>query len=169
MKNIVLIGMPGAGKSTIGVLLAKTLKMPFVDTDLIIQQQKDSYLQEIIDKHGIEDFLDIEEGIVSDLNVQRHVIATGGSVVYRENTMNQLKRNGLVIYLALPFIVIEERVNNIKTRGIAMNKSQTLREIYSQRTPLYEKYADITIRCNNRSMESIVDEISTTISPLFMV
>lgn len=159
MKNIVLIGMPGAGKSTIGVLLAKALKMPFIDTDLLIQQREDSFLQEIIENRGIDTFLNIEEEVVLGINVRGHVIATGGSVVYRENAMNHLRKNGIVIYLELPFTEIERRLSNIKTRGIAMNKTQTLLDVYNGRTPLYKKYQDKTIRCGFRSMESIVEEI----------
>lgn len=159
MKNVVLIGMPGAGKSTIGVLLAKALKMPFIDTDLLIQRQKDSFLQEIIENQGIEAFLNIEEEVILGLNVQGNVIATGGSVVYGKNAMNHLKKNGIVIYLELPFHEIERRLNNIKTRGIAMNKTQTLRDVFFERRTLYEKYQDKTILCGTRSMESIVEEI----------
>jgi len=159
MKNVVLIGMPGAGKSTVGVLLAKALKMPFIDTDLLIQRQEDNFLQEIIENKGIEAFLNIEEEVVLSIDVRGHVIATGGSVVYRENAMNHLKKNGVVIYLELPFSEIERRLKDIKTRGIARRKSRPLMDVYNERVPLYEKYSNKTIHCGTRGMESIVEEI----------
>ncbi|NLK96646.1 shikimate kinase [Defluviitalea saccharophila] len=159
MKNIVLIGMPGAGKSTLGVILAKTLKMPFVDTDLIIQQTQNRLLQEIIEEDGIDVFLSIEEKAILDLDVQGSVIATGGSVVLKPEGMKHLKENGFVVYLQLPYMEIEKRIRNITTRGIVMQKGQTLLQVYDERVPLYEKYGDAMIRCMGKNMEQITKEV----------
>lgn len=159
MKNIVLIGMPGAGKSTLGVILAKTLNMPFLDTDLIIQQKENKLLQEIISSKGIDEFLSIEEKVILDLNTKRSVIATGGSVVFKKEAMKHLKENGLIIYLKLPYKEIEKRIHNITTRGIVMKEGKTLLQVYDERVPLYEKYADNTILCMGKSMERIVEEV----------
>ena len=159
-KNIVLIGMPGAGKSTVGVLLAKTLNKPFIDTDLLIQQKEKDFLQNIIRKKGIDGFLSIEESVILGTNFENHVIATGGSVVYSEKSMEHLKKNGLAIYLNLKFETLEKRIKNIKSRGIAMGKNQDLKDLYTARIPLYEKYSDFTINCNNKGMEDIITEIS---------
>ena len=159
MKNIVLIGMPGAGKSTLGVILAKTLKMPFVDTDLIIQQTQNRLLQEIIEEDGIDAFLSIEEKAILDLDIQGSVIATGGSVVLKPEGMKHLKENGFVVYLQLPYMEIEKRIRNITTRGIVMQKGQTLLQVYDERVPLYEKYGDAMIRCMGKNMEQITKEV----------
>jgi shikimate kinase len=159
MKNIVLIGMPSAGKSTLGVLLAKSLCMPFTDTDLIIQEKENMLLQDIINNFGIDHFLEVEEKVILDCNFTNHIVATGGSVVYSELAMEHLKKNGIVIYLKLDYKEIEQRLNNIKTRGVAITAGQTLKDLYDIRTPLYEKYADITVDCSNKDMEASVEEI----------
>ncbi|GAE88522.1 shikimate kinase [Acetivibrio straminisolvens] len=157
--NIVLIGMPGAGKSTIGVLLAKAMKMPFIDIDLLIQQKYNKYLQEIIDDVGVKEFLSIEEKAALELNVKNHVIATGGSMIYNNSALNHLKKDGVLVYLQLRYDEIESRIANISSRGIAMEKGQTLIGLYSERVPLYEKHADITVNCSGKDMEVIVTEI----------
>jgi len=159
-KNIVLIGMPGAGKSTIGVLLAKTLNKPFIDTDLLIQQKEKDFLQNIIKTKGIDGFLSIEEGVILETDFENHVIATGGSVVYSEKAMEHLKKNGLAVYLNLTLETIEKRIKNIKSRGIAMEKNQSLQNLYTARKPLYEKYSNFTINCDNKGMEDIIMEIT---------
>ena len=159
-RNIVLIGMPGVGKSTVGVLLAKTLKRPFLDTDLVIQTREDRYLQEIIEQDGMEGFLDIEERAICDLRVRGHVIATGGSVVYLPRAMAHLKEAGLLIYLALPSKELETRVTNITTRGIAMRPGQSLADLYAERLPLYEQYAHITIDTSGSTPEEVVTRLS---------
>lgn len=158
-SNIVLIGMPGAGKSTVGVLLAKALKMPFADTDLLLQQQQSLHLQEIINNSGLDSFLRLEEKLVTGLNLENHVIATGGSVIYSEPAILHLKKKGLLIYLHLKYYQIERRINNITTRGIAMQQDQTLSDLYRERVPLYKKHAEITIDCSRKHIESIVAEI----------
>ena len=157
--NIVLIGMPGAGKSTIGVLLAKALKMPFIDTDLLIQQKYNMFLQDIIDKYGIKRFLSIEEEVAVSIDLKNHVIATGGSVVYSDAALKHFKRDGFVVYLKLRFDEIEKRISNISSRGIAKEKDKTLMELYNERIPLYEKYADITVNCSDMNIEASVSEI----------
>jgi shikimate kinase len=148
MKNIVLIGMPGAGKSTMGVILAKTLGRNFIDTDIMAQEITGRLLQEIIDDEGTGAFLETEEKTVLSLHGRHAVIATGGSVVFSGKAMDHLKKDGVVIYLKISFDEMVRRLNNITTRGIVLVAGQSLREMYDQRVPLYEKYADITIDCD---------------------
>ena len=164
-RNVVLIGMPGAGKSTIGVLLAKTLGMSFVDTDLIIQQREGRLLQDIINKDGIEKFLAIEEAVILGLNVEAHIVATGGSVIYSDAAVSCLKKNGILVYLQLEFEDIDERIKNITSRGIAMSHGQQLAELYAEMVSLYEKFADVTISCTGKDVEDIVAQIKP-MSPL---
>ena len=158
-SNIILIGMPGAGKSTIGVLLAKAVKKPFIDTDLLIQQQENRYLQDIINNDGLDAFIKIEESIIFGIRAENHIIATGGSVVYSKASMEHLKSKGILVYLDLKFFLIERRIKNIKTRGIALKDRQTLKSLYRERLPLYKSYADIVIDCSHKHIETIVDEI----------
>ncbi len=158
-SNIILIGMPGAGKSTIGVLLAKAVKKPFIDTDLLIQQQENRYLQDIINNDGLDAFIKIEESIIFGIRAENHIIATGGSVVYSKASMEHLKSKGILVYLDLKLFLIERRIKNIKTRGIALKDGQTLKSLYRERLPLYKSYADIVIDCSHKHIETIVDEI----------
>ena len=158
-SNIILIGMAGAGKSTIGVLLAKALSRNFLDTDVFIQAVFKKTLQEIIDKQGVEAFCKIEEEYVTCIDIKNAVIATGGSVVYSEKAMKHLSGIGLIIHLDLDYDTIEKRVTDLYTRGVVMEKGQTLRILYEKRQPLYRKYAQITIDCLNKTHENIVDEI----------
>ncbi len=160
MKNIVLIGMPGAGKSTVGVLLAKTLKRPFIDTDLLIQTRADRYLQEIIATDGIERFLDLEAETVRALDVAGAVIATGGSVAYREAAMRHLRAHGTVVYLDAACTTIEARVRNIATRGIARQPGQSICDLYAERHPLYCRYADLTLSTDDWPLEAVVTELT---------
>ncbi|MFA4824047.1 MAG: shikimate kinase [Methanoregula sp.] len=159
MKNIILIGMPGAGKSTAGVILAKTLGMKFTDTDLMIQEQAGRLLQKIIDEDGPDAFKKIEEETIQSLHRLNTVIATGGSVVFYENAMAHLKKDGIVVYLKISYEEMENRLKNITTRGIVLVAGQSLRHMYDQRIPLYEKYADITIDCSKEDFEIIVKRI----------
>ena len=157
--NIVLIGMSGAGKSTLGVLLAKTLGMDFVDTDIVIQQTSGRLLQEIIDRDGPEKFLQTEEAVISGLNMQNSVIATGGSVVYSKRAMDALKSSGRVVYLDVPYKTIEKRLKNIAGRGIVITKGKGLKEVYAERVPLYQKYGDVAVHCGGKDIEGCVREI----------
>ena len=159
MSNIVLIGMPGCGKSTVGVILAKTLGIGFVDTDLIIQQREKRLLQEIIDSEGIEKFLDCEADAVKSMNCENTVVATGGSVVFREDCMKHLKENGKIFFLNVSLPEIKSRLDNINTRGVAADKSQTIDDIFNQRYPLYEKFADYILDLNNSNVEETVEKI----------
>ncbi len=157
--NIVLIGMPGCGKSTVGVILAKTLGVGFTDTDLIIQQREKRLLQDIIDTDGIEKFLDIEAEAVKSLDCENCVIATGGSVVFREEAVNHLKKNGKIVYLNVSVDEIKRRLSNISTRGIAAQKGKTVDEIFNERAALYEKYADCVIDSTDSTVEKTVEKI----------
>ncbi len=160
-KNAVLIGMPGAGKSTIGVLLAKTLGFEFVDTDLVIQRRTGRLLQEIIDTDGIEEFLREEElAVLSVCKAERAVIATGGSAVYGEESMQKLKEKGRVYYLSLSLEEVEKRLVNIKTRGIAMRRDERIEDVFKNRRALYERYADFTVFCGGKTTEDVVHEIT---------
>lgn len=159
MANIILIGMPGCGKSTVGVILAKTLGIGFVDTDLIIQQREGRLLQNIIDTDGIDYFLDCEAEAVKSLACDNTVIATGGSVVYRESAVKHLKNNGKIIYLDVSLDEIKRRLDNISTRGIAAKKNKSIEDIFNERTALYEKYADIKISLHLTTVEQAVEQI----------
>ncbi len=158
-SNVVLIGMPGAGKSTIGVLLAKAMRKRFVDTDLLVQQKYGMFLQDIIDKHGLEKFLQMEERVVVDLDVKDHVIATGGSVIYSNSAINHLKRDSTLVYLKLRFDEIDRRLTDTTSRGIVKENEKSLVDLYNERVPLYEKHADIVFNCSNKHMEDIVSGI----------
>jgi shikimate kinase len=158
-SNIVLIGMPGAGKSTVGVLLAKALGRSFLDTDIYIQTVEEKELQEIIDEKGLKEFCRIEESHIICIDIKNAVIATGGSAVYSEKVMQHLEEDGIIIHLDLPFEEVQRRISNLYTRGVVMEKGQTLAGLYEKRQPLYKKYADITINCEKKTHEQIVDEI----------
>ncbi|MDY0266947.1 MAG: shikimate kinase [Methanimicrococcus sp.] len=159
-KNIVLIGMPGSGKSTTGVLLAKSLGFSFLDTDLLLQEQTGMLLQNLVDSKGFFGFVDIEEQILSELNVSNTVISTGGSVIYGEKTMRRLKQIGTVIFLNVSFPEIMRRIKNISTRGIALKDGQSLENLYAERLPLYQKYADLTVSGDNQTVEELVTRIT---------
>ncbi len=156
MDNLILIGMPGAGKSTIGVLLAKELLYSFMDTDLLIQERESRALQTIIDSDGLKNFLIKEEEALLSVNVKKTVIATGGSAVYSQSGITHLKKNGITIYIDLPFSEINRRINNMSSRGIAMPGGMTLFDLYNERVPLYKKYADITADCSGIDIEKSV-------------
>lgn len=144
-NNLVLIGMPGVGKSTIGVILAKIIGYHFLDSDLVIQERENRLLHQIISKEGTEGFLKIEDAVNASLDVERTVIATGGSVVYCENAMKHLKEIGQVVYLKADYPTIEKRLGNLEKRGVALKPGQTLKDLYEERTKLYEKYADTIV------------------------
>lgn len=163
-NNIVLIGMPGAGKSTIGVVLAKKLGYTFVDSDLVIQEKEHMLLHEIISQKGLDGFNEIENKINSQLDVSHSVIATGGSVIYGKEAMQHLSHIGTVVYLRLPFDELVQRLGDLEERGVSMRPEQTLRDLYKERTPLYEKYAAITIDCSDSSIREIVGQIADKVN-----
>ena len=165
-KNIVLIGMPGAGKSTAGVLLAKTLGMTFFDTDLLIQKKEGRFLQDIINSEGLDKFMAIEERAVLELSTEGSVIATGGSVVYSSEAIAHLKENSVIVYLKHGLYKIEQRIGNAETRGLAMKPGQSLSDLFKERTPLYERYADVTVNCSGKHMEVLIKDISKKVTPL---
>lgn len=159
MNNIVLIGMPGVGKSTIGVVLAKKMGFSFVDSDLLIQEREGRLLHEIIEEEGLEGFRRIEEEVNASIQRKNAVIATGGSAIYGEKAMEHLKEIGVVIYLKLPYEELVNRLGDLEERGVAMKENQTLKELMEERSPLYEKYADLTIDCHEKQIREIVEEI----------
>ena len=164
--NIVLIGMPGAGKSTLGVLLAKALGMGFLDTDIVIQQREGRVLQDIIDRDGVDVFLNCEQRAICSVDVYSCVVATGGSAVYSDEAMHHLSRNGTIVFLRAPYEEISRRLRDISTRGVVLKNGADLRQTYDERAPLYEKYADITVDCSEESMESSLNEIIKKLRPL---
>lgn len=165
-ENIVLIGMPGVGKSTVGVILAKVLGYQFIDADLVIQKRENRLLHEIISEEGLDGFLKAEENanIYIAQNEEKSIVATGGSVVYCEKAMQELKKTGRVIYLELEYDQLKKRLGNLKGRGVVLKDGQDLRGLYEERIPLYEKYADLTVNEKNldveQTLQKIVDRLS---------
>ena len=162
-NNIVLIGMPGVGKSTIGVILAKILGYKFVDSDLVIQQEEKRLLREIIAREGVDGFIAVENRINSRLKAENSVIATGGSVVYCEEAMEHLKSIGTVVYLKLSLNALSKRLGNLKGRGVLLREGQNLTDLYEERTPLYEKYADIVIDEEGKDLEASLEILLKTL------
>lgn len=157
--NIVLIGMPGVGKSTVGVVLAKALGYNFVDADLVIQQQTGKLLCELIAEHGTEGFLEIEDEVNSRVEGHKAVIATGGSAVYCANAMEHYKEIATVLYLSVSYETLEERLGDLKNRGVVLNDGQTLKDLYDERTAYYEKYADVTVNEEGLSIRETIDAV----------
>lgn len=154
MNNITLIGMPGAGKSTLGVVLAKVLGYQFLDSDLLIQKEEKRKLSAIIAEEGIEGFKEIEDRVNASIEAEETIIATGGSVVYCEKAMEHLQSIGRVVYLKLSYKTISKRLGDLKGRGVVLKEGQTLKGLYDERTPLYEKYADIVIDEEGKDLEA---------------
>ncbi|MDR1769778.1 MAG: shikimate kinase [Hungatella sp.] len=167
LDNITLIGMPASGKSTVGVLLAKRLGYSFVDVDIVIQEQEGCLLKEIIAKEGQEGFLAVENRINAGLNVQHSVIAPGGSVIYGKEAMEHLKEISTVVYLKLSYESLEERLGNLVDRGVVLKDGMTLRDLYEERVPYYEKYADITIDENGLDAGKTVDSLRAIMEERF--
>ena len=164
-SNIVLIGMPGAGKSTVGVILAKHTSRDFVDTDLLIQTSERRPLQKILDENGHIALREIEERILLSLDLTHHVIATGGSAAYSDEAMKHLKKNGIVVFLHVPFAEILERVRDFDTRGIARAPEQSFADLFEERYVLYRKYADLTIACEGLNQEQVSQTICRRMGP----
>ena len=157
--NIVLIGMPGVGKSTVGVILAKMIGYQFTDADLLIQKQEGKLLHEIIAEKGTDGFIEIEERVNASIEASHTIIATGGSVVYGKKAMEHLSRIGTVVYLKVPYDTLEKRLEDIKGRGVVLKEGQTLRTLYDERTPLYEKYAAIEFSEDGLNVEQTVEKL----------
>ena len=157
--NIVLIGMPSCGKSTIGVVLAKAMGYRFVDSDLVIQDRTGKLLHEIIEKEGLEAFNRIENDVNMSLDYHKAVIATGGSVVYGKEAMEHLKDIATVIYIKLPYDTLQDRIGDLNERGVSIKEGMTFKELYEERVPLYEKYADITVDETNMSVEETMEQV----------
>lgn len=157
--NIVLIGMPGVGKSTVGVILAKVMGYQFIDADIVIQQQEGRLLHEIIEEEGTEGFIQVENRVNASLSASHAIIATGGSVVYGKEAMEHLREIGTVVYLEVSFPVLEKRLADIKGRGVVLKEGQNLYDLYLERTPLYESYADIRISETGLDIEQTVEQI----------
>lgn len=159
MRNIILIGMPAVGKSTVGVIVAKRLGYEFVDTDLLIQKQEKKLLREIIDEVGNEGFLAIENQVNRDLYVERTVIAPGGSIVYCKEAMEHYRQIGIIIYLKASYEEIEKRIRNAKHRGVVLKDGQELRDVYEERVKLFEKYADYTVEETGIGLDETIDRV----------
>ena len=156
-NNIVLIGMPGVGKSTVGVILAKVLGYQFLDADLLIQEQEGKLLKDIIAEVGTDGFIQVENRVNASINCEKTIIATGGSVIYGQEAMEHLKEIGTVVYLEVPYKTIEKRLSDIKGRGVVLKDGQTLYDLYMERTPLYEKYADLRVCEDGLNVEQTVE------------
>ena len=159
MKNIVFIGMPASGKSTVGVVVAKRLGYKFVDTDLVIQEVEKRLLKEIIAEEGNEGFLRIEDRVNAEIQEERAVISPGGSVVYCENAMRHYKETGMIVYLHTSYETLSNRLHNAKNRGVVLKDGQTLKDLYEERTALFERYADLTISEEGRDLEETIEEV----------
>lgn len=157
--NIILIGMPGSGKSTVGVILAKMMSRPYLDTDILIQLITKCSLQEIVDSKGHMALRKIEEDVLLDINCRNHVIATGGSAAYSEPAMIHLKKNGLVVFLDATLATLKSRIKNYETRGLAKRPEQSFLDLFNERHELYNRYADIVIPCDASSQEEVAETI----------
>ncbi|WP_323844672.1 shikimate kinase [Microbulbifer magnicolonia] len=165
-KSIVLIGMPGAGKSTLGVLLAKELALDFVDTDVLIQLREGKTLQEIMNESDYLNLRRIEGEVIADADLPNHVIATGGSAVYSEEGMANLRRFGPVVFLNCSADELRRRIHNYESRGIAKAPGQSFEELFAERQALYRKYADITVGCDGRDLQQVLDQVIEELNPV---
>lgn len=166
MENLTLIGMPGSGKSTVGVVLAKTLGFSFLDVDLVIQERQGALLQELLDRFGDQGFLDLEGETIRSLTPHRTVLAPGGSCVLRQSAMAHLKSLGPIVYLRLSYPALEGRIHNLATRGIAFAPGQTLKDVYDQRCPLYERWADVTVDADGQRLEATLAAVRAAVKTL---
>jgi len=164
--NLVLIGMPASGKSTVGVLAAKALALDFVDTDLLLQKQEGLKLHEILARAGAAGFLEAENRLLTGLDLRATVISTGGSAVYHRRGMNRLQELGTVVWLDVPFSEIERRLSDIATRGLVLSPGQTLRDLYTERRPLYETQADLRVEVGREDLETTVGRLVSLVRPV---
>lgn len=162
-QNIILIGMPGSGKSTVGVVLAKNLGYCFIDSDILIQNQYGKLLQEIIEERGVEGFWKVENDVNASIQETQCVLATGGSAVYGSEAMTHLQKIGTVVYLQLSYETVKERLGDWNKRGVTVKEGQTLKSLYEERIPLYEQYAHITVNCEKKPIRDIVAEIANNV------
>ena len=160
MNNIILIGMPGAGKSTVGVVLAKRLGYGFLDSDLLIQEKEGKLLYRLIEEQGEAGFLMLENNINASIQTQKTVIATGGSAVYGKEAMKHFGEMGVVVYLKLSYNELEKRLGDLHRRGVVLKQGFSLADLYEERVPLYEKYADLIVECEGKDIRQIVEEIA---------
>ena len=156
MKNVVLVGMPGAGKSTIGVVLAKVLGYEFIDSGIIIQKREKRLLSEIIRQDGLDGFIAIEGDVNAHLEAERSVIATGGSAIYHDSAMNHFRDTAQIVYIKLSYETLVTRLGDLKQRGVVLREGQTLYDLYEERNPLYEKYADIIVDGEGKTVEQLM-------------
>lgn len=163
MDNIILIGMPGSGKSTVGVVLAKALGLRFLDVDLLIQEREGALLQDLIDSRGVEPFLDLERDAVCSLDCRGTVVAPGGSCVCREDSIAHMRRLGTVVYLKLSLEAVTGRIRNMASRGIALSPGQTLADVYQYRAPLYERCAHITVPAGGQSLAETIEAVKNAL------
>lgn len=168
MDNIILIGMPGSGKSTVGVVLAKVLGYQFLDSDLLIQEREGRLLSQIMEEDGIERFIEIENEVNAGIQAKHSVIATGGSAVYGGTAMEHLRKIGTVVYLQLPLKPLKKRLGDLKGRGVVVREGQTLKELYKERVPLYEKYAHLTVDETGQSIEETLETLVGKLKPEYM-
>lgn len=164
MKNVVLIGMPGSGKSTVGVVLAKKLGYRFLDSDLVIQETCGKLLYQLIDEKGEAGFLMLENEINASIIADHTVIATGGSAVYGKDAMSHFVKMGQIVYLKLPYEELKERLGDLHERGVVLKEGYTLLDLYEERVPLYERYAGVVIECSGKSIRQVVEEIAAQIT-----
>ncbi|MCC2254225.1 shikimate kinase [Ruminococcus sp. CLA-AA-H200] len=158
-KNLIFIGMPAVGKSTVGVVVAKRLGMRFIDTDLLIQEQENRLLREIIAEEGEEGFLEIENRVNASVNVENSVISPGGSVIYCREAMEHYKKIGTVVYLQASYQTIKRRIRSPRKRGVVLKEGQTFRDLYNERVPYFEKYADITVCEDGCRIEDTIENV----------
>lgn len=163
MKNIVFIGMPGAGKSTIGVVIAKMFGYQFIDSDLLIQNQEGDILEHLIDRYGIDGFLAIENQVNRDIVASRTVISTGGSVCYCGEALEKLAENSVIVYIQVDYETLHRRLGDLHERGVVIRKGSTLYDLYCERTPLYEKYADLTVNVSGCRLEAAINKIKNAL------
>lgn len=159
VENIILIGMPGVGKSTVGVILAKEIGYEFMDSDLLIQKQEGMLLKDIIAKRGVDGFLKVENQVNASIDTKKTVIATGGSAIYGKEAMKHFKEIGTVVYLKCSFDILEKRLKDLRGRGVVLKEGQTLYSLYEERKKLYEKYADLIVNEDHKGIEETLESI----------